>query len=98
VSSLGLTVTFTVEGAVMPDSVTVSHGEFDVTVNGTALPLPDTLTWNDCDAGLCVEPSAPLKFRPVEDSVRIALLVTTNVTGIEVNSVVPDVPIVTVVL
>jgi hypothetical protein len=97
-SSDGFTVTVTVPGAVELDEVTVSHGEFDVTVNGMGLPFPIWFTWKDCDAGFCEEPSPPMKFSVEDVSVSTGLLVTINVTGIEVSAVDADVPISTVVV
>jgi hypothetical protein len=93
-----IAVTVTVPGAVELDSVAVSHGEFDVTVNGIGLPVPIWFTWKDCEAGFCAEPSPPMKLSIEDVSVSTGLLVTTSVTGIEVTSVDAEVPTVTVVV
>ena len=85
-------------GVAEADVVAVSHDESDVTVKGTAFPLPSAFTCNDCDAGFWAAPPTPEKVRLLGASDSTELLVTTSVTGIVVIAVLADVLMVTVVM
>lgn len=80
-----MALTDTVAGDVVPEEVAVSQSAFEVTLNGTVLPVPMVETWNVCDGILAVVPACPLKLSDVGDTLRTGLAVTTSVTGIAVT-------------
>ena len=71
-------------GELVPELVAVSHDAFEVTVNGTVLPVPMVDTWNDCAATVCVPPAGPLKFSDVGETFSTGFVVTTRLTGMVV--------------
>jgi hypothetical protein len=92
-----LAFTVTVAGALALEDVACSHGESDVTVNGTAFPIPTAVTCRDCPAGVGDEPVIPVKVRLSLDSCKTGFVVTTSVTGSEVTGC-PDMLIMAVVV
>jgi len=85
-----LAFTVRVAGAVVADAPTVSHGSFDVAVNGTAFPFPIIETITDCPAGVCDDPVEPVKVRFMLDSCSTGFVVTTKTTGKDVTVACPD--------
>ncbi len=80
-----LTLTEIVAGEVVPDSVAVSHGAVEFTVNGTRFPLPAVPTLTVCGEMPCVPPAGPLNASAVGEIRSTGFVVTTNETGIAVT-------------
>jgi hypothetical protein len=80
-----LALTEIVAGAIGPDSVTVSQGTVEVTVNGTMFPLPAVLTFTFCEETPCDPPACPLNVSEVGETVSTGFVVITSETGITVT-------------
>src|SRR5579885_2519331 len=96
-TTAGFAVTVNVAGALEPELVTVSHGESEVAVNGTILPMPSALTCIVCEGG-ADPPLDPLKVSDVGVTCRTGLLVITNCTGSVITLACPEIAIRTVVV
>ena len=73
----------------MPCSVVVIQSAFDVTVNGTMLPVPVADTETVCVDTLCALPAVPVKVRAVGETDSTGFVVTTSDTGSAVTMAPP---------
>ena len=94
----GFAATVSVAAALPLEGVTVSHGESEVAVNGTTLPVPIAVSCTVCVAGDTLLPAFPLKVSAVFERCSTGLLVTTSVTGNVKTFDCPVTAIVTVVV